>query len=106
MVVQYPYKLFVQRLSEGSINEQGNPVKPVEEWVEWCSCRDEHNGRAAVIQKPNGDRYVYLCVIYFDKSAQPISINTKIEVREKDYVRQAGPVMGYRKGQLNARVWL
>lgn len=105
MVSQYPYILQVLNLLGGGYDENGNPIPPSEQWINYCRCRDEAgNGRTVTTQ--DGVQHQYSFLVQMPKGVDEVKAGTKVKVVDGSDVRASGEVIYSRKDQLHSRLWV
>ena len=109
-VRQYPYHLFVYRVSESTQDNEGNWSTPVERWEKVSICREETNGAGRTINGPDGNAIVFSAMIYTPKGIAKIAEGTQVLVSETDSAdgpcRIKGTILKHDVGQLHGRLWL
>ncbi len=105
MVVQYPYTLEVLNLIDGGQDAEGNILKPTEEWVKVCNCRDEAgNGKKITLTDNSIHEFAFL--VQMPKGTTAIEPGRTIRVLDGLNVRCTGKVVYSRKDQLHSRLWV
>lgn len=108
VIKQYPYTLYVWKLTEAVLNEDtGEWEGGTEEWVEVSKCRDEANGGGQKIVTTDGQIYVFGAVIQMPKNSPSVQIGAKVKVLDKDgNVRLEAENKLWKKEQLHSRLWV
>ena len=107
-IKQYPYKLEVLTKAESVYDEStGEYSSSHPQWIEMSDCRDEGNGGGQKIVTIDGEVYVFGAVIYVPKTCTPVILGAEIRVTDNDGVlRLKGKNKLFKKGQLNAKLWV
>ncbi|RKT01101.1 hypothetical protein [Chryseobacterium defluvii] len=105
--MQYPYDLFVLKITGGGIDpETGYPIPSTENWVYHSKCRDEVAVQQGVIFTESGEMTNYSSKVVMPLGTPIIEANSKIEVRKGDFVRTTGKVLRFVEAQLHCRLWV
>jgi hypothetical protein len=107
MIKQYPYELWAQTLSEGSVQtDQGDFVASVPNWELVSVCRDEVNGGGRTVLLEDATAYVYDSLIQLPKTCPVLANGTPVRVMQDETIRVSGAVRRFQTDQLHSRLWL
>lgn len=106
---QYPHFLFTKQVTESSQDADGNWSTPTESWVFHSICRDQTNGKGAVINGQNGTSILFASLVHLPLNSPNLSENIEVIVSESnpmDKIRIQNNILKYDVGQLHDRIWL
>lgn len=110
MAKQYPHTLFVKFQAGNSVQEpSGEWTNQPETWVFHSECREETNGKGAVINGAGGTAIVFSSTVYMPKTAVRIPEGAEVFVSASPLGldrRIKGQVLKFDVGQLNCRLWV
>lgn len=109
MIVSFrPHTLSYQITTEGREDENGDFHPGETSFAGEIPCRCEPNGgKAEVIVFDDGTTSVYRYIIYMDRDCKEFKKDEKVRVSRKDgSVLVEAKVLGFQRGQLNARIWV
>lgn len=107
MVRQYPYKLEVLEITEGTYNEQtGTWTEEKQEWVTHSSCRDQVASSGSRIATTDGEMYEYKWIVFMPKGVEEIEPGIIVRVTNGSEVRLEARAVRFSSEQLHCRLWL
>ena len=107
MIIQYPYKLFIQATNGGSFDNDGfaNPDSSDETFI--SVCRDEPANSGDIVTTDAGEKTSYKNKIYMPLGDYFLEPNTKVHIIDKDgNTRLKMPVIRFAKNQLHCVIWV
>lgn len=109
MLVSFrPHRLQYQVTTEGHEDENGDYQEGESHFEGNIPCRYEPNGgEAKVYVFDDGTTSVYRYIVYLDNDCKSFNYNDVVKLLDKDgNTIIIAKVLGFHRGQLNARLWV
>ncbi|WP_256013112.1 hypothetical protein [Desertivirga xinjiangensis] len=109
MVNQYPHiiKLDISVQQDAVLDVLGNWVVPeIDPQIIEIPCRYEKNQAGKVIPSADGGQIVYTGIAYMPLGYPDISVGKAFEIYDPEKVIISSEAKDFRRGQLNARLWV
>lgn len=105
VINRFPYKMSYLELQGGFTDNNGDyhEGKPI--WSEYMECDIVTNGEAKVISVSDGEQKEYSFVVYLKTSSKDFLLGEKIRLKFSESEVIEKEVLGYRRYQLQCKIW-
>lgn len=109
MIQQYPHYLLIKVITDSVQNGDGSWSEASEQLVLHSVCREQSNGKGAVVNGPDGKAIVFASVIHLPLETERIPEGSEVIVSSDENgsaLRIKGEVLKFDTGQLHCRLWV
>lgn len=106
MIEQYPSELYVWESQGGGVDDDGFAIPSTSEWVYHSKCRESTTYKPNIVATTGGEVTSYSSVIVMPLGTPEISVNSKIQVRNREKVVIEANVIRFAEKQLHCRLWV
>lgn len=108
MINQYPDELIFKAIQAESVYDQDSGTWTIPDNTDYTiiKCRAEINGNGETVYSNDGGELKYSYIVYLDRSCPLFKYGQFVEIINSDGIIFSGTVKAFKRGQLNARLWL
>lgn len=107
MYSQYPHTLMTEVAQPPTVDSNGDRVPGASAWVVAGRCREETNGKGAVITTADRKEYRFSSLVHMPSGTTPVPEGAMVRVTDDDgRVRIEAACAKFDPGRLHCRMWL